>query len=365
MNVGESGIINIAEVNNILKALIKDGYTIIGFEIKKSRFDLTPIAVDDPLKLLDPIPLSQYFAYDFARADSSPKFLNSKLRGKKVALFARPCDTRALIELSKLKQVILDDLFIITLECPGRASSKDVVNQIKKENLDPENASGETLADKFTIQIDGKEKILKVKRLDNCGRCVKRAPSISDLSIDLVGDKIRVIVNSEKGKKIMDGIKSETDNLKDARKKYFDGLVQEAEKQREKEINDYLKLSDNERFEKAMKTIEKCRLCGQCINACPVCYCQAHGRCEIQAKRKAKELDDPVLYWLTKMTHMSDICIGCGRCTPVCPVNIPNAFFYDVMNKYVEEEFQYVSGKSKDDLMPRSMKAIKAQKAKS
>ena len=211
------------------------------------------------------------------------------------------------------------------------------------------------------FKIGGKDKALDVTRLDNCGRCVKRDPSISDLSLDLVEDKVRITVKSDKGKKIMEGIKTEADKLKDSRAKFFKSLIQEAEKKREKDIGEYLKLSDDERFKKAMSTIEKCRLCGQCINACPVCYCQAHGRCEVQAKRKAKELTDPVLYWTLKMTHMSDICIGCGRCTPVCPVNIPNAFFYDVMNKFVEEEFKYVSGKSKDDLQPRSMKAIKAQ----
>ncbi len=359
MKIGESSIIKTTDVNTILKNLIKEGFTIIGFEIKKSRYDLTPIALDDPSKLLDPIPLSQYFAYDFSRSNSSPKFLNTSLRGKKVALFARPCDTRALIELSKLNQVKIEDLFIISLECSGRTDSKNVLNELKKENIDPETVDSEFLTeDKIILKIKGKEKTLNVPRLDNCNRCTKRTPSISDLSIDLVGDKVRLTINSEKGQKVTETIKGEADKLKDSRSRFFEILIENAEKQRSKEIEEYLKLNDKERFAKAIKLIEKCRMCGQCINSCPVCYCQAHGRCEIQAKRKAKELDDPVLYWTTKMVHMSDICVGCGRCTPVCPVKIPSAFFYDVMNKFVEEEFKYIAGKSKDDVLPRSKKAI-------
>ena len=233
---------------------------------------------------------------------------------------------------------------------------------MKKEDLDPEQVTEEIFTeDKLKIKINGKEKVIDITRFDNCNRCVKRSPAISDLAIDLVGDKVRILINSEKGSKAVEGIKTEADSLKDSRIKFFETLIQSAEEVRKKEIDEYLALSEKERFDKSIKVIEKCRMCGQCINACPVCYCQAHGRCEVQAKRKSKELTDPVLYWLTKMTHMSDICIGCGRCTPVCPVKIPNAFFYDVMNKFVEEEFNYISGKSKDDLLPRSMKAIQAQ----
>jgi len=368
MKIGESSIIKPADVNTILKNLIKEGFTIIGFEIKKSRFDLTPIAVDDPSKLLDPIPLSQYFAYDFSRSNSSPKFLNTKLRGKKVALFARPCGTRALIELSKLNQVNLDDLFVISLDCAGRTSSKDVVNALKKEEVDPETVDSEDLTeDKIILKIKGKEKTLNIPRFENCNRCTKRTPTISDLSIDLVGDKVRLTVNSEKGQKVSDAVKGEADSLKDSRTKFFASLIQNAEKQRSKEIDEYLKLSEKDRFAKAIKLIEKCKLCVQCINACPVCYCQAHGRCELQAKRKSKDpkvkLTDPVLYWTTKMVHMSDTCVGCGRCTPVCPSKIPSAFFYDVMNSFVEEEFNYIAGKSKDDVLPRSKKAIVSEQS--
>jgi len=362
MKIGESSIIKPADVNTVLKNLIKEGFTIIGFEIKKSRFDLTPIAVDDPSKLLDPIPLSQYFAYDFSRSNSSPKFLNTKLRGKKVALFARPCGVRALIELSKLNQVNLDDLFVITLDCSGRTFSKDVVNALKKETIDPETVDSESVTeDKIILKIKGNEKTLNIPRLENCNRCTKRTPTISDLSIDLVGDKVRLTVNSEKGQKVSDAIKGDADSLKDSRVKFFEKLIENAEKQRSKEIDEYLKLSDEDRFAKAIKLIEKCKLCGVCINSCPVCYCQAHGRCELQAKRKAKELTDPVLYWTTKMVHMADSCVGCGRCTPVCPVKIPSAFFYDVMNTFVEEEFKYIAGKSKDDVLPRSKKGIASE----
>ena len=67
-------------------------------------------------------PLTSLIAYGYARTDSASKYLHKSVQGamkEKVALIARPCDTRALIELAKIKQINLDNLFIIAIEDRG------------------------------------------------------------------------------------------------------------------------------------------------------------------------------------------------------------------------------------------------------
>ncbi|MBA7710543.1 hypothetical protein ES703_119486 [subsurface metagenome] len=67
-------------------------------------------------------PLTPLIAFGYARTDSASKYLHKSVAGamnEKVGLIARPCDTRALIELAKIKQVNLDNLFIIGIEDRG------------------------------------------------------------------------------------------------------------------------------------------------------------------------------------------------------------------------------------------------------
>ncbi|MHC1591537.1 MAG: Coenzyme F420 hydrogenase/dehydrogenase, beta subunit C-terminal domain [Candidatus Helarchaeales archaeon] len=364
MDIGDSFIIDAKDVRNILVKLLeeKEVDAILGYDIRKSRMDIFPKLVTDPKDLLDPIPLSQYVAYNFTRINSAAKYYHKSMRQKfpKAGLIARPCDIRAFIELSKYLQLKLDDLFIIGIECPGSTSPQEVTKKLKASNADPEQISEEKLVeDGIELTIAGKKEVLKLPRFNNCQRCSNRSPRIADLTLDLVNGKARITISSERGKKFIEkiGLTGKPDNLKEERKSYFEKLETQAKELTEKLISEYENLSDDERFKKFITDIQKCRLCGACINACPMCYCPI---CDIQEKRKAKELDDPVLYWLTKMVHMSDACISCGKCGNVCPVKIPNDFYYDVVSKNILEEFKYQAGKSAEDLPPRSMKAIKA-----
>ena len=95
--------------------------TVLGFDSKKKRAELTPVAIEDP-KQITLLPLSQYLAYNYVRVNSSSKFVHTKIvrtidkgkttyhRDKKIALIARPCDTRAFVELSKFNQINIDNL---------------------------------------------------------------------------------------------------------------------------------------------------------------------------------------------------------------------------------------------------------------
>ena len=52
--------------------------------------------------------------------------------GRPMAAVMRSCETRALIELVKLKQANLDDLVLIGLDCVGRYENKDFMELARK-----------------------------------------------------------------------------------------------------------------------------------------------------------------------------------------------------------------------------------------
>ncbi|MHA1378200.1 MAG: Coenzyme F420 hydrogenase/dehydrogenase, beta subunit C-terminal domain [Candidatus Helarchaeota archaeon] len=382
----ESALINLFKM--LLENKIVD--TVLGFDVKKKRAELTPIAIEDPKKLTL-LPISQYLIYNYTRVNSSSKFVHTKIlrtmengkpiyhRSKKVALIARPCDTRAFIELSKFNQINLESLFIICTNCTGSISSKDVESQLKKMNIDAEKVEAEELGlDVLKILVDGKVQEIKlakdIDRYANCNRCTKREGSICDLQLDFYLDGTNKVTTltivSEKGKDIMEKASSKLKLEKTAeanvkkRKDLMSKIVANAKETREKLISEYQNLSDEEKFQKVKKEfLEACRVCGQCINACPVCYCPT---CDVLRRRKEKEIGfDASLYLLTKMAHMGDICVGCGKCTVVCPAKIQSAFFYDVLTDYVQKVFGYEPGKSAEDIYPRTMKAIKKARSQS
>ncbi|MHA1144956.1 MAG: Coenzyme F420 hydrogenase/dehydrogenase, beta subunit C-terminal domain [Candidatus Helarchaeota archaeon] len=364
MDIGESFITDAKDVRTILVKLLeeKEVDAILGYEIRKTRMEILPKLITESKDLIDPLPLSQYFAYNYSRMNSASKFYQKSMRAKfpKAGLIARPCDIRAFIELSKYHQVNVDDLFIIGIECPGSTSPQNATKQLKAKELDPEKITEEKLIDDgLEITIDGKKEVLKLPRFDNCQRCSNRLPRIADLTLDLVDGKARITIKSERGKNFIEkiGLKGSSDDLKEKRKAHFEQLETNAREFAEKVFSEYENMTDAERFNKFFSDIKKCRLCGACINACPLCYCPV---CDVQAKRKAKELDDPVLYWMLKMVHMSDACISCGKCGNVCPVKIPNDFYYDIVSRRILEAFKYETGKAVEDLPPRTMKAIKA-----
>ncbi|MHA1299471.1 MAG: Coenzyme F420 hydrogenase/dehydrogenase, beta subunit C-terminal domain [Candidatus Helarchaeota archaeon] len=394
MEIGETYTVKPDEsaLINLFQKLLEDKIvdTVLGFDIKKKRADLTPKAIEDP-KQLTILPLSQYLAYNYSRVNSSSKFVHTKIvrtidkgkvvyhRDKKIALIARPCDSRAFIELSKFNQIKLENLFIICTNCTGSISLMDVEKELKKMNIDPEKVEAEELGlDSLKILANGKVQEIElangIDRFANCNRCVKREGSICDLQLDFYLDgtnKVTTLtIMSEKGKDILEKVASKVKLEKTSpadvkkRKDMMEKLVTKAKDTREKLISEYQGLSDEEKFQKVQKEfLEACRVCGQCINACPVCYCPT---CDVLRRRKEKEVGfDASILLLTKMVHMGDICVGCGKCTVVCPAKIQSAFFYDVLTDYVQKTFGYEPGKSAEDIYPRTMKAIKKARSQS
>ena len=51
--------------------------------------------------------------------------LTSRPSGRKIAMVLRPCEIRAVVELAKLKQVNLDDVLLIGMDCLGRYENTD------------------------------------------------------------------------------------------------------------------------------------------------------------------------------------------------------------------------------------------------
>ncbi|MBD3193649.1 MAG: 4Fe-4S dicluster domain-containing protein [Candidatus Lokiarchaeota archaeon] len=356
----------------ILKTLLKESFVdkIIGAEEKVSRktgevdrFTVSPKAWEKPDDF-ETYPLSNLISYGYARTDSAAKFLHSTLKGakgEKVALVARPCDTRALIELQKIRQINLENLFIIGMDDKGIATN--VSRQLRShKDLDTSKIVKEKIGDNGLIfQFeDGKTQEVEIAVSENCSRCIRKTPVIADLSVSDIGIPIEdrnyiLKVHSDKGIELLDKsglkLKDLPKDIKKTHEEKINTIHEEAKVKREKDLEEWNNLPQEEKIE----ALKKCTMCGMCIRACPVCYCVD---CILQKKRKDKKIDN-VTYQLTRIAHDADRCVECGSCFNNCPMNLPLSLIFQSLNEQFKETFQYTPGESVEDIPFRSAKAIK------
>ena len=359
------------DFSKILATLLKEKVVdkIIGAQLrvdKKSgnvdRFTVQPKLVEKEDDLSD-FPLSPLIAFGYARTDSASKFLHKSVAGamnEKVGLIARPCDTRALIELAKIRQVNLDNLFIIGIEDRGMLP-KAGREMRKVKDVDPTKIVKEKVGDTGLIvkMEDGSIQELKLSIAENCLRCYRKIPVVADLTVSDIGipidsDEIILKVYSDKGDEILEksgiGKKQLPSDVKNAHTEKYNDIIEKAKEKRAKDLEEWDKVSQEEKIAELLK----CTACGICIRGCPVCYCVD---CILTKKKKAKTIDN-VTYQLTRIAHDADRCIECGNCDNNCPQNLPLSLYFQSLNEAFKEMFNYQSGMSIDDTPFRSGKAI-------
>ncbi len=371
MDAMEEYLIKSEDFSKILATLLKEKVVdkFIGAQLrvdKKSgnidRFTVQPKLVEKEADLSD-FPLFPLIAFGYTRTDSASKYLHKSVAGamnEKVGLIARPCDTRALIELAKIKQVNLDNLFIVGIEDRGMLPKAGREMRSIKD-VDPTKIVKEKVGDKGLIvkMDDGSTKELKLTVAENCLRCFRKIPvvadlTISDLGIPIDSEEIILKVYSDKGNEILEksGIakKELPDNIKKEHENTYNQIIEKAKEKRAKDLEEWEKLSQEEKIAELLK----CTMCNTCIRGCPVCYCVD---CILQKKRKAKTIDK-VTYQLTRIAHDADRCVECGNCDNNCPQNLPLSLYFQSLNESFKEKFGYEAGMSLDDIPFRSAKAI-------
>lgn len=179
--------------------------------------------------------------------------------------------------INSLAKYALDDRYpdkkigICVRGCDSRAIGRMITdNQLQRENV-------------YLIGIpcDGKENSV-------CGTCSHKNPLIYDV---LIGEPVEESANPD----------------------------------RFKEIEEFEKLSPDERYEFWAKQYDKCIHCYACRNVCPACNCKEcyadQDRVGWQGKQNNRAQNQ--VYGLTRAYHVGDRCIECGECERVCPMGIP------------------------------------------
>jgi len=307
------------------------------------------VLVEHESLLKDAYPLCPIMPIQGARALSS---LTGHGKGRKViATLLRPCEVRATVELFKLGQVNLENVIIISIDCPGALPLADWAKDPKKTE------------DAFSELVKGGngEGMRPV-----CQICDKFSTTGGeDLHIGTIGmkDYLLLIPGSPKGEGVLAKLellvvedisdwRSTVDILADDRKKK---RKQAQEKLQSKAIG----------VDNLLNTFSKCINCHNCMRVCPICYCRQCffdsetskfpfedylARAEIAGRLRLPP--ETLLFHIGRMLHMSSSCVSCGACEDSCPTFIPVAQVFSLVGDRNQELFGYVPGRSSDEPLP-------------
>jgi formate dehydrogenase subunit beta len=272
----------------------------------------------------------------------------------------------AFYELAKRKQINLDNIVMIGVNCGGSVSPVIARQMIAaKYGVDPDVVHKEEIdKGQFIIEYEGGHKGISVDELEeagygrrsNCRRCKMKVPRQADLACGnwgvigpRAGKATFVEVCSEKGAKLLDGavksgvLATEAANPKglEIRGKVEGAMMKLGDKWRK---HDFEGLGEGkDRLKKIMSETSHCIKCYSCISACPICYCV-----DCTTKNPAYvtpgEIPPNFMFHLIRFAHIADSCVNCGQCQELCPAEIPNAMFMHSQQVELEKMFGHVPG---------------------
>jgi len=296
------------------------------------------------------------------------RIIKDYLKDVKIAVSVKPCDMRAIVELSKRGKVNLDNIYMIGLNCGGTVPPKTAIEMIKLYyEVDPNDVVKEEIdKGKFIIVLkDGTHKEVKMHDLEdmgygrrtNCQRCDVKVPRKADLAAGnwgIIGEDAGkytfVEVCTEKGKKLLEDAEKEGYIFKknpnpkgiEIREKVEISMLKMGEEYKKKWLEENYPTE-----EKFNEYWNRCIKCYGCRDACPV-----FDENEIlEDPNKGEIPPNPVFFQESRAKYMAYACVNCGQCEDACPMEIPVARYFHKIQEKERSESGYKPGV--DDKLPK------------
>lgn len=354
---------NVFEVTReFFKKLFEEGiidYLLVPQRMANGR-TLTQTLVSNIDNLEDVNPFSPVMPANSATIVSQ---ISQTQSGKKIGVVLKPCEIRALIELVKLEQAVLDNLVIIGTDCGGTVEVEAYKKYADTLDNDPEDMEQELLAKLYAGESEFEDDETGLRHRASCQICNAFTPTLFDISLNLLGmvdEGVLVTLEAELAEKL--GLETR-ENEPDAHKDAVSNMQDERNFKREEAFDEFKEKMDS--MQDLADILAPCTRCYACQTACPVCYCRV---CFFKTETFTPEADrflrwadkegalrmptEILLFHLTRMNHMAASCIGCGMCESSCARGIPLSTLFQVVGDAVQQRLEYTPGQSVADQIP-------------
>ena len=245
-----------------------------------------------------------------------PQLCDSEGNPLKIGIVAKGCVGRAVNLLAAEKQVNLENVKMIGINCNGIVNRSRIDQEIGEKEILEVNVSGNDIVVKGK---DWEQKFPYDQYINElCKVCqIKSPPATAETCI---------------------------------------GECQEVESIHDEftDVADFESKSAEEKWEYIKESLEICTRCYACREACPMCYCNL---CFVDQNLpiwfgKTTQLPDIIVFHLIRAFHMAGRCVACGACSSVCPVGIDLNKITRKLEQMVKVRFDFTSGLNAETLPP-------------
>lgn len=340
-------------VKEVLKFLLENERVKGVFTLRKTGRNgaVTYALVKDPSEIDNCVPLYPLMPINAAKSLSTLTLRESL--SESIALFVRPCELRAFVELVKLQQGSLENMLILSSTCGGVYPLKMAVTNNTDRNLE-----------KYWTTLRAMEIPSDIR--PTCKGCEHFLPYNSDMTLISIGKDIdkscHVVLNTKKAEESLRGIEEEIS----------DGelVAEDMESLRKRRISEREKLFSDLKTEDfgldgLIDLHGKCIGCHGCSSVCPICYCRlcffdsevndpgfSSYEGEMRKRGGIRVPPKTIFYHLGRLSHVGISCVGCGSCSDVCPVDIPLSTIFLKIGNAIQGTYGYLPGKDLDEKIP-------------
>ena len=334
-------------VSGLLKFALEQKMVDAVFAVKKGQdlYDAVPTLITDPAKVNEAA--GSLHCGTLLLSKLVKKYLDGA-KDKKIGISVKGCDVMGILELAKRKEINLNNLLMIGVNCGGSVSPTVARKMIQQKfGVDPDKVHKEEIdKGQFIIEFEGGHKGISMDELEeqgfgrrsNCRRCKYKIPRAADLACGnwgVIGEKAGkatfVEVCSEKGAELLSKaiaagvIATQVPDPKgvEIRGKTENAMLKLGEKWRKK---DFGALGPN-LWANIKKETSRCIKCYSCIENCPVCFTTGEGAARDSLMVRGGDIPPSEMFHLRRFAHISDTCVNCGQCEELCPMDIPMALF--------------------------------------
>ncbi len=263
----------------------------------------------------------------------------------KFAAVLRPCEVRAVIEMAKLDQIDLDRLIIIGLDCLATYDEGYYNDVTASHTDDPHWLMHEAL------RFAARGQIAPFRFRQACQFCDRPAPDYSavDILLGVIGvdarQKVLVIAHERddaqlKLQRITDRIATERETVE--REVAVWTLAQRRKQAADRKL-DEMGLTGGS-LAGIMGYLASCTLCGECLDACPLC--------SEDLKALMAQGQMGFLSALVKQSQRLVSCSACGMCQAHCPEDIPLAAISRALSEPMHQRMHYLPGRDVHEPLP-------------
>jgi formate dehydrogenase subunit beta len=311
--------------------------------------------------LLPVLPVSAARVAGMLCARAAAEVSEEQAKPKRIAVLMRPCEARATVELAKLRQVDLEQLLLVVVDCVGTVEEP----AFRASECEPEAAQTAMLD---AARAGASDSPLELPYRHACTICVNPVAPLADLAVHLIGTQaVEGLLLEARDASLLETLGLSPGEDAPGRADLVARLVAARAEARLADLDEVLaRLAPRQDGTPGLAEVfEVCLRCGNCSTACPLCYCkeclfrtdalrQEPSRLLGLAERRgtARLPGDAMTFQLTRLNHVSTSCVGCGVCSSACPAHLPVDSLFQAVARATQALFEYQPGRSLEDPLP-------------